>query len=269
MRYVYDHDLHIHSKISVCSNHPEQTAERILQYALDNGLKKIAVTDHFWDDSIPCGSSWYHKQNYDWVSKILPLPKSDKVKFLFGAETEMDKELTIGLGKAYYDKFEFIVVPTTHLNNAGFGLTVEESESVEGRANAWLRKLNGVLCSDLPFHKTGIAHLACGLIAPKKREDVLAVLESLPETELRKSFVRAAELGVGIELNSEDMKFKDDEARAILRVFEIAKSCGCKFYMGSDAHTPKTLDEAKAIFERAIDYLELKESDKFEFAKMN
>ena len=98
MRYVYDHDLHIHSQISVCSNHPEQTAERILQYALENGLRKICVTDHFWDASIPCGSAWYRKQNYEWIARILPLPKSDKVEFLFGAETEMDKQLTIGMG---------------------------------------------------------------------------------------------------------------------------------------------------------------------------
>ena len=151
MRYVYDHDLHIHSQISVCSSNPEQTAERILQYALDNGLKKIAVTDHFWDDSIPCGSTWYHKQNYEWIERILPLPKSDRVEFLFGAETEMDKQLTIGMGKAYYDKFDFIIVPTTHLNNVGFGLTEEEGKSVEGRANAWLRKLEGLLSSELPF----------------------------------------------------------------------------------------------------------------------
>ena len=99
MKYIYDHDLHIHSQISVCSNHPGQTAECILNYALENGLKKICVTDHFWDDAVPGASDWYKKQNYQWIERILPLPKSDKVEFLFGAETEMDKHLTIGMGK--------------------------------------------------------------------------------------------------------------------------------------------------------------------------
>ena len=33
MGYSFDHNLHIHSQISSCSNHPEQTTERILQYA--------------------------------------------------------------------------------------------------------------------------------------------------------------------------------------------------------------------------------------------
>ena len=118
----------------------------------------------------------------------------------------------------------------------------------------------------LPFHKVGAAHLACGLIAPK-RADVLAVLEGLPETELRRLFTRAAEVGIGIELNSDDMNFAESEAATVLRIFEIAKSCGCKFYLGSDSHKPEYFGKVKAIFERAIDYLELKESDKFEFAK--
>lgn len=267
MRYVYDHDLHIHSTLSLCSSDKEQTAERLLQYACDNGLKKICVTDHFWDDSIPIDFEWYEKQNYKWIEKILPLPKSDKVQFIFGAETEMDKKLTIGLGASYYDKFDFIVVPTTHLNNIGFGLTKEEARSVEGRASAWLRKFNALLYSSMPFYKTGAAHLACNLIAPR-HDDVLAVLESLPEKELIKSFKRAADVGIGIELNSFDMSFAENEAQTVLRIFEIAKMQGCKFYLGSDAHHPKRFDEVKAIFERAIDYLELKESDKLEFVKV-
>ena len=38
MKYIIDNDLHIHSKISSCSNDPEQTNERILRYAEENGL---------------------------------------------------------------------------------------------------------------------------------------------------------------------------------------------------------------------------------------
>ena len=112
-----------------------------------------------------------------------------------------------------------------------------------------------------------IAHLACNLIAPT-RSEVLAVLDSLPEAELKRCFTRAADVGVGIELNSYDMGFEESEAATILRIFEIAKACGCKFYMGSDAHHPARFGETKAVFERAIDYLELKESDKFELVKV-
>ena len=42
MRYIFDHDYHIHSWISSCSRDPEQTLERMLRYAQENGLKKSA-----------------------------------------------------------------------------------------------------------------------------------------------------------------------------------------------------------------------------------
>ena len=97
MRYVYDHDLHIHSQISLCSKDPEQTPERILQYAKENGLRKICLTDHFWDETVPDTIEWYKIQNYEWIAKSLPLPRAEGIQFLFGAECEMDKDTRIGL----------------------------------------------------------------------------------------------------------------------------------------------------------------------------
>ena len=41
------------------------------------------------------------------------------------------------------------------------------------------------------------------------------------------------------------------------------KEQGCKFYCGSDAHHPEEFVRVKEVFERAIDLLDLKESDKF------
>jgi histidinol phosphatase-like PHP family hydrolase len=63
------------------------------------------------------------------------------------------------------------------------------------------------------------------------------------------------------------MSFKDEEADRVLRMFRIAKECGCKFYLGSDAHHPKTFESTDRIFSRAIDLLGLEESDKFVIGK--
>ena len=115
---------------------------------------------------------------------------------------------------------------------------------------------------DLPFYKIGMAHLTCPLIAPT-REEYIEVLKLIPQEEMVRLFKKAAKLEVGIELNSYDMKFAEEEADIVLRPYKIAKQCGCKFYCGSDAHHPNTLDSAKAIFERAVDLLELTEEDKF------
>ena len=81
---------------------------------------------------------------------------------------------------------------------------------------------------------------------------------------MRRIFTRAARLGVGIELNE---VFSDEEADLILRPYRIARECGCKFYLGSDAHTVSGLERAMDKFARMIDFLDLTEDDKFTFVK--
>lgn len=262
MKFTFDHDFHIHSKLSLCSNHPEQTAENILEYAKKNNLKRICITDHFWDENVVGASGWYARQNFEHISKILPLPKTDGIEFLFGAETEFTKELTVGVSKEKFEDFDFVIIPTTHLHMIGYTISEADCATAESRAKVWLYKLEALLDMDLPFHKIGIAHLAANLIAPT-REEYLKVLDLLPSDALQKLFKKAALLGVGIELNHSDMSFRDGEADTVLRIFKIAKQAGCKFYLGTDAHTPKTFINAKEIFERAIDLLGLEETDKF------
>ncbi len=262
MKYIFDNDLHIHSKISSCSKDPEQNTGRILRYAEENNLKTICLTDHFWDETVEGASGWYMPQNFEHISAAKPLPESDNVRFLFGCETELNRFLTLGVSAERMDLFDFIVIPTTHFHMKGYTLSDEEASSVESRAKAWVKRFDAVLNMDLPFEKIGIAHLTCGLIAPT-REEFLKVIELIPENEMEALFKRAAQLGVGIEINSDDMKFTDEEADIVLRPYRIAKEQGCKFYCGSDAHKPAALDEAKAIFERAFDLLKLEEDDKF------
>lgn len=142
-----------------------------------------------------------------------------------------------------------------------FTISDEEAADARSRANVWVKRLDAVLNMDLPFHKVGVAHLTCGLIAPT-REEYLEVLRLIPEKEMERLFYKAASLGVGIELNSDDMRFADEEADTVLRSYRIAKACGCKFYCGSDAHHPAALDNAKALLKRGVELLDLQESDK-------
>ena len=263
MRYIFDHDYHIHSWISSCSRDPEQTPERMLRYAQENGLKKICLPAHYWDSTVPGASDWYAVQNDEWIRRALPLPQAEGVEFLFGCETDLDKFMTVGVAPATFDNFDFVIIPTTHLHMRGFTITEEDASSLETRAKRWISRLEGLLNMDLPFRKIGIAHLTCSLIVPGDRDGYLKMLNMLPEDDLVRLFTKAAEVGVGIELNSNDMKFADSEADTVLRIYRIAKQCGCKFYCGSDAHHPEGLDEAKAAFERAIDLLDLQEEDKF------
>lgn len=261
MRYIVDNDLHIHSYISRCSKDPSQTSERILRYAKENGLKTICLTDHFWDDSVPGANDWYKTQNYEHIAAANPLPQEEGIRFLFGCETEMDKYFHIGISKKMFDKFAFIVIPTTHLHMTGFTIPTEMTSPQE-KAQYWLDRFNALLNMDLPFHKIGIPHLTCGLM-DESRKAFLQIFESLKTEDLQKVFSKAAQKSVGIELNASSMNFEDSEAEILLRPYQIAKEVGCKFYMASDAHCDEDLKEAKAIFEKSVDMLELTEDDKF------
>lgn len=262
MKFQIDHDLHIHSLLSRCSRDREQTNERILRYAEENGLSTVCLTNHFWDADVPEPNDWYWAQDYAHLAEAQPLPQSDKVRFLFGCEAELNKDLVLGMAPTRWDRFDFVIIPTTHMHMAGF--QVEKGITAEERVSLYVQRLDAVLSMDLPFHKIGIAHLACRLVYPD--HDVSQVLDAVPEQELRRLFAKAAALGVGIELNASDFREAvrtPAQMNATYRIFGIAKEQGCKFYLGSDAHHPSSFDYAMECFERAVDELGLCEEDKF------
>ena len=268
MRYSVDHDLHIHSFLSACSRNPEQNPKRMLEYAKANGLRKLCVTDHFWDEDQGSGAPCYGEENlFEKRNMLGELPQAEGIEFLFGVETEMDRTMKLGLSREHFDCLDFVVIPTTHLNMMGLTLNKQEGSSTQSRADLWIKRLAAVLSMDLPFHKIGIAHLTCSTMAYWSRETELEIYRKIPDKEIYQLMGRAAEVGVGIELNSCSMLYKPEEADTVLRIYRIAKECGCKFYCGSDAHHPHELDRAKALLEKAVDALALRETDKFQFAR--
>ena len=135
MRFIFDGDLHIHTYLSSCSRDPNETPERLLEYARDNCLSDLCVTDHFWDDKVAGASDWYKSQNYEHIASLLPLPKADGIRFMFGCETELDRNFTLGISRGSFDLFDFVIIPTTHLHMCGF--TCRGDEDAAERAELW------------------------------------------------------------------------------------------------------------------------------------
>jgi len=258
MRFKIDHDLHIHSYLSSCSHDPNQTAERILRYGEQNGLNTVCITDHHWDARIEGMSDWYKKQGD--IFSVLPLPQSDKCRFLFGCETDMDKHFRIGLSQEEMEKYDFFIVPTTHLHMKNF--TFDEChDNVADKTVLYIKRFEAFLNADLPFHKVGLAHITCSLIH-REEGGYLKVLDGVSDSKFEELFRGCAERGCGVELN---FAIPEDEKalETVLRPYKIAKAPGSKFYLGSDAHHVTELERAKARFEKTIDLLDLKETDKF------
>lgn len=245
MKYIADHDYHIHSKASLCSNDPLQTTEAILKIGKENGFKKLCLTDHYWDERIPLQavSGFYEPQNTEHLKQTLPLPQDEETEFHFGAEIDMNLFGTIGISDKMLDELEFIIIPTTHLHMKGF--TIEEKRcTTEGRAEAFCERFDKLLSMDLPFHKIGLAHITCSLIAPTWDEH-LAVLNLIDDKTFSELFSKAAKVGMGVELNAEVAKYVSQGSSDGLRPYFKAKEAGCKFYFGSDAHHNQGLYDAK------------------------
>ncbi len=262
MKFQIDHDYHIHSQLSSCSNDPEQTPERILQYAKENGFRRICLTNHFWDETVPGASKWYQPQNFAHLKKALPLPQRADIAFYFGCETDMDRFFTLGISRQTIDRFDFVIVPTTHMHMTGF--TREEGDAALPRlAELYVKRLEALLAMDLPFGKMGLAHPTTPQLAPQRFEDHLRVLDMLGDAVFIRLFTLMSKKGMGVELNIPIFRYAPEDLDRLLRPYRIAKDCGCKFYLGSDAHHPKDLDAARDKFERIVSLLALEKSDQF------
>jgi len=261
--FPIDHDLHIHTRLSSCSRDPEQTTERILRYARENGFRQVAVTDHFWDENVPGASAWYEPQDFSHIAESLPLPQDDGIRFLFGCEAEMDKNCKLGIARETFDKFDFVIIPTTHLHMTGFTID-EEDKPIPRRAAVYVRRFEALLSMDLPFRKIGFAHLSCPLIARKNPRDHLDVLNLISDATFSDLFRETAKRGMGVELNFPFLSYGDAEREEVLRPYRIARECGCRFYFGSDAHHPDKLEKAPALFASIAEALGLTAEDRFD-----
>ncbi len=264
MKFMVDHDYHLHSYLSLCSLDPQQTTGRMLAYAEANDLHELCLTDHFWDASIPVNDDFYVHQDYPHIAQALPLPQADGVRFFFGCETDIDKNGRLGLTANTLDRFDFVIIPTTHLHMDGFTISPED-HAMDRRVQLYIHRLDALLDMDLPFYKVGIAHLTCPLIAPASWGDHIELIRRIPSDTFRRLFARLAQRGAGVELNLDSFAYNSNDLEEILRPYRIAMACGCHFYLGSDAHHPAGLDAAKANFEHLITLLGLTEEKKFRF----
>lgn len=243
MRYIIDHDFHIHSGGSMCSGDPNQTPARILRYAAEEGFSAVALTDHFWDETVPMlqggwGPDFYTSQNWAHITKQLPLPSQEGIRFLFGAEVDMTLDGAIGISQERLAQMDILLISLSHFHMTDFTISAADAATPEGRAAVLLDKMEALLSRDLPWHKIALAHLTGPKLGGGDPANHCEVLRLVRGERLTALFQKAAALGVGIELNTATFGFGSEEEReAVTAFYAHAKECGCKFTFGSDAHT--------------------------------
>lgn len=255
-----EHDLHVHTHLSSCSDDPAATAENYIKLARDRGLKLIGFANHFWDSNIPGASEWYKPQDFDHIMRIKEeLPQDiSGIKVLIGCETEYCGGGKVGITKEVAEQLDFVLMPMSHLHMEDF-VRDKDITAPKDVAKLMVDRFNEVLELDLA---TGIAHP----FIPLGFSNVDEILSHISDDEFRNCLGRAAELGVSIELNASSFPgnygretdlFHDE---SLIRAFSLAKECGCLFHFASDAHSLKSFENFFAM-ERTINILGLTEED--------
>ena len=272
MRYIIDHDLHIHTRLSKCANDPAQTPEAILDYAEKNNFHTVCITDHFLDEDAKSPLADYEhpdivpyaEHTFEYICRSLPLPESKNTRLLFGCEADMSFDEVIAISENRKEFFDFMIVPINHLHFIYLTRRPEDT-SIESHVQRYYERFDALLRSDMPFHKTGLAHIIDGLGTDASR--YVEYLELFDDKILYNLFSRAATLGLNIEVNFNSLSDKEDILKKEVEFHRIALKAGCKFYLGSDAHTTGGLAMALDRFEAAVDLIGLKELDKSPFVK--
>lgn len=256
MRYVVDHDLHNHSLVSPCSRDSRQTREAVFAYALTNGYRLVAVTDHLWSDT----------RELLWPS-LQELPQSEHCRCLAGAEVDMDLNGNLLIQEDELEKVDFFILALNHFH---LGLVTDHRKiplSPRDCKAYYMERLNRTFeRRDLPFDRMGLAHFTwVGLPDNQLAE----VFNAFSDRELRDVFQNVVRLGMGVELNFDPARYDAATLEAILRPYRIAKEEGCGFYCGGDAHHPEDFSRNRAKFETIVNLLELNETDKWRFVVEN
>jgi histidinol phosphatase-like PHP family hydrolase len=237
-----DQDLHVHTNLSRCGK-SEATVENCLAAAEKQGIKTIGFANHCWAAEMPHESPWYRGQNIEHVLSIRgQLPDDTRgLRILVGCETEYIGNGIAGLNKELAGRFDFVWIPANHFHQKGFVVPGELGSGGPG-AVAELLYRRFMEAVDLGF--------GSGIVHPFRPLGFLEwegeILDRISDIQYENCFKAAVSAGIAVEIGAYTGDCKTGSApngfsSLYLRIYTIARECGCKFFFGTDAHHPDAI----------------------------
>lgn len=247
------HDFHTHT---VYSNDTGRSATfpLYIERAKKLGLTHIGFAEHFWDDSIDGAFPFYLPLTRERMAEgraEFESYKEDGLKLYFGCEVEYDPaHHAPAITEATAETFDFVLVPHSHSHTT---MPKEYYDDPKKHCDFLVEAYNDIINSPVSRYVTGMAH-PFALVRCPYPEKVLIDLVS--DDTFRKMFDKTAEKGIAIEINTScvfhGFTLDTVDLSPHLRIFRLAKECGCKFLFGSDSHNSHGLeitDQASRISE--------------------
>lgn len=243
-----EHDIHLHTHLSRCGK-TDATVENYVKTAKQLGIKLLGFTDHMWDSTFPGCPAFYDGQDFNHIELIkeeIALTAHDGIKILHGAEVEYDPHRRdLAITEDHLRRLDYIIVPNSHTHMV---MPREYYADKQKHADFMLTAFMDIMYSPLAKSITAIAHPFCAVDCPYGFETLLSLIS---DSQYKECFAAAKENDIAVEINLS--KFRDYSISQIkesnnTHMFEIAKSCGCKFSFGSDAHTMSHLDKFNVLY---------------------
>lgn len=261
-------DYHIHTNLSLCAD-PAATVARYLE-AGQARASVMGFSNHCWDAEVEGASQWYRQQDIAHVLSLRQqIPQTDGIHTFVGCEVEMRADLLVAMLPEHMDLFDYVLIPSSHAHMRG--LTVPDRVlTLHELRELLIRRF--CAAAETPLADYGVVALCHPFTAigylPQEHE----ILREISNRTFQNCFSIAAQRGIPIEINGEIFldshmpREEHDLPGEYVRMMSVATECGCRFYFGSDSHSPDIFlrhhsDERVATFARVcgFDYSDLVE----------
>ena len=233
-----DHDLHVHTYLSACCQDKEgQRPAAILVLAEEMGLRTLGFTDHVWANPNIPPSGFYRPQDERQISQLRAdlATVSTGIRVLVGCEAEMIAPGQFGITPQFAEELDFVLLACSHFHMKDF-VAQPKSNAPGDLAKHMLNFFRSGVSSGLA---TSIAH---PLFPLGYLDQYDKAVETISDTEFLDVFGATVECGVALELTTVFLPTTPQKTFSIetpIRFLSLAKQAGCKFTLGTDAHSPE------------------------------
>jgi len=265
------HDLHIHTNLSACGQ-KTATLENYLAAAAQLGMKKLAFTNHVWDSVVPGAPEWYRPQNVAHVARLraeLERARGCGAEVIFGCEAEYDYAgRGLSLTEEAAEQFDVILAPNSHTHIV---MPKAFYNSPRRHAEFMLQAYEDMLDCSVSRYITAMAHPFHAVNC--RPYDFSVPIAQIEDREFTRIFDKTARKGIAVEINLgcvcdlEAESADHIERSPHMRIFRLAKACGCQFIFGSDSHAPESLFRNRWA-DSVAQILELREEDILPLARI-
>lgn len=256
------HDFHIHTIYSLDAD-KSAIIENYIKEAKNIGYKKLGFAEHFWDNKIEGAFEFYRNFTFE---HFLPVKKGIKsltnsqLQLYFGCEVEYDPvHRAPAITEETAEKFDYVIVPHSHSHET---MPKEYYDNPQKHLNFLLDAYNNIINSNISRYITAMAHPFALVRCPYPSS---VLIDMVSDDTLKRMFDKTAQKGIAVEINTgcffvDGITSENIHESALIRIFQIAKECGCRFIFGSDAHQQNHIKRGMNA-DAIADYLGLKNED--------